>query len=698
MVLRVDPFGLGEDDDEGLDRREIDLQSAVAAEIASAVQYVDSDIAPVRAAATDAYLGRPYGTEEDGRSKVITHDVRDTTAAMMPALMRVFCSSERVVEYQPVGPEDVAGAEQATDYANYIFMQENQGYLVLYSAIKDALNRKAGFVKAWVDESQRVTSERLTGLPDDALQLLAVEPGIELVEQMSYPDPASAQLELAGLQPTMLHDVTVRRTETHKRIRIEALPPEEFLINRDAVSIDTARIVAHRTQKTVSDLIAMGYERDLIERYAGEGDDMVGNEERLARNLDADLDGDHGADPLLREVTYVEAYVLHDYDGDGIAELLKVCCMGGAHKVVHHEPCDVRPFADFHVDPEPHTFLGLCLSDETYDIQYIKTHLMRAVLDSLAQSVFPRMGVVEGEAVMADVLNTEIGAPIRMTRPGMVTPFITPFVGKEAFPVLDYMDQVKEQRTGQSKASLGLDADALQSTTRAAVAATVSASQARQELIARNLAETGMRKLMKLILRLVCQHQDRARMVRLRGQWVPIDPRAWDAGMDVVVNIALGSGSTEEKLAVLERIIAKQEQLLQLLGPSNPVVSLHQYTNALSRYIELSGWRDTSQFLNRVPADWQPQAQAPKPSPEELLAQAQADETRARIAKTQGELALDRERMLLEDDRKRDEFEADVILRAAEISAKYSTQVDIAGIKAMMERDRRAQSAPRFDA
>jgi len=271
----------------------------------------------------------------------------------------------------------------------------------------------------------------------------------------------------------------------------------------------------------------------------------------------------------------------------------------------------------------------------------------------------------------------------------MVQPLAQPFVGQAAFPMLDYVEQMKENRTGMSKAAMGLNADALQSSTKAAVAATVSASQSRLELTTRILAH-GMKKLFKNLLFLMTTHQDKARMVRLRNQWVAVDPRAWDANMDVTVNVALGTGDVEQKMQMLMMISAKQEQALQQLGAVNPLVTPAQYSNTLRRMVEMAGFKDSSQFFNAIPADYQPPQPQQKPSPEEVLAMVQAQSIQADIQKKAAELQLDREKMLRADDRERDRIESDAMLRAAEIEAKYGTQVNIAHIHEMMEKDREA--------
>jgi hypothetical protein len=679
-----------------------ELESIIGQDLTDAVSYVDSDLSPTRAKGTEYYRGDLFGNEVEGNSKVVAMEVRDTVSAMLPSLMRVFFNSENVVEFTPRGPEDVKMAQQATDYANYIFQNDNAGFLTTYAIFKDALVRKCGIAKFWWEDEERVRIEEYTGLDEQTLQMLMQEPGAEVKIVVSYPDPNVDEMQLTTVDPMtgqpvvmpapMLHDVQIKRITKDGRIKIMAVPPEELLLNRRARSFDDATIIAHRQMATVADLIAMGYDQDEIEENIS-STDLDSNDEYLARQpLSTTFGTNDAANPMMRTVLYIEAYARVDYDGDGIAELRKVCCMGAGYKVVRNLPASYIPFADFPCDPEPHTspLEAMSIFDITRDLQEIKSEILRNTLDSLAQSIHPRTAVVEGQVNIDDVLNNETGAIIRMRAPGMVQPLSTPFVGQAAFPMMEYMDQIKEDRTGMSKAAMGLNADALQSSTKAAVNATISASQGRIELTARILAE-GMKKLFKGILFLVTTHQDKARMVRMRNEWVQIDPRAWDAGMDANINIALGNGDTNERLQALMMILAKQEQILQQLGPTNPLVTPQQFSNTLRKIVELSGFKDASSYFQDIPADYVPPAPPqPKPTPEEILAQVQAESIKADIQKKAAELELQRQQMLLDDDLKRDQMAQDLYLKKYEIELKYNSQISTAEIDAAQNIDREA--------
>ena len=720
-----------DDELEQVEDDENEVHATLRALLVDAASYVDEELSPDREKAGRYYRGDPFGDEEEGRSRVVSRDVSDTVRAILPSMMRIFFGGERVMEFSPVGPEDAELAAQATDYVHFVFARDNPGFMVLYAAIKDALLRRTGAIKTWWDDSLEVSYEEYEGIDDETLALLEEDTELEILEDEAYPDEvAQAALEEAMAQqmqmlqaqaaesgqepppevlqppepppPPMLHDVSVRRTRQTGRIRVEAIPPEELLIARGARSFQDADVVGHRVELTVSDLVAMGYDKETVEEHL-HTDELRANEERLARHPE-DFQGPSN-DAGLQKVLYTEAWARLDEDDDGIAELRKFCCIGDQYKVLRSDPASHVPIADLCPDPEPHRAIGWSIHDLVHDIQRIKSQILRGMLDSLAQTLNPRAGVVEGEVNMQDVLSNEVGAPIRMRRPGMYQPFETPFVGASAFPALEYMDRLREKRTGITDATQGLDAATLQSTTASAVNATVEAAQQQIELIARIFAETGISALYRNLLRLVVTHQDKPRMVRLRNNWVQMDPREWNVDMDLVVDPALGTGTWERRLQTLSMVAEKQEMLLQTLGPQNPLVSLGQYSNTLHRMLESAGYSDGERYFSRLPLDFQmPPPQQPEGGAEDptlALVEVQREEIQANIQKkqaelqlrqmeTQSRLQLDREQMLRQDDRERDRIEADALIRAVEkgVDPKY--------ILELMRRDRRPEQQGYF--
>ena len=672
-----------------------ELKGIVGKEIDDSIDYIDNWVSPVRATATQYYRGEPFGDEEEGRSQVVSMDVRDTVQAIMPSLMRIFHGSDRTVEYVPQGAEDVASAKQATEYANYIVNRDNNGFLEMHSAFMDALVRKVGILKCyWEDKTDFETIE-YTGVDDNALAALMADPDAEVEIDVSEPvgeaqmDPMTGQI----IMPPMVHDLRVTYTRPDGRVKLEALPPEEFLISREAKSVEEADYVAHRRIVTVSELVAMGYDYDEVYNLSSSHDDMDTNVERNTRNPALSNDMNSRSDAAMRKVLYVESYIRVDFDGDGIAELRKICTGGDGNVILNNEPCAMAPFATLCPDPEPHDFFGMSVADTVLDIQRIKSSIMRNTLDSLAMSIHPRVAVVEGMVNLEDVMNVENGAIIRQRAAGQVQPLTMPFVGQQAFPVLQYMDEVKEARTGISKASMGLDAGALQSSTATAVAATVSSAQQHIEMIARVFAETGVKRLYELVLYNITTHQDKARMVRLNNDFVEMDPKVWNTNMDVSVSVALGRGSDTERMMMLRQIGEMQKEAMSTMGPQNPLTDITKLSNTLKEMTTLAGFKDTSQFWGD-PAQYQPPPEGPKePTVEEQLVQVQIQSIQADMQKKAAELDLERQKMMMEDDRKRDELEADIRMKAAELEAKYGTQLDVAQIKSEMAINREVMKA-----
>lgn len=687
--------------DEGSDDGE--LEGYVRGVLEQATTFIEQELSPDRAVATDYYMGRPFGNEEEGRSRVVSTDVRDSVMQALPSLMRVFFGPERAVEFMPRSAEDVPVAEQATEFiADIVMRVDNNGFLQLHSAFKDALIRRVGVVKYWWEQRNTVKEESFTGLDELAIQELVGDPTLELTAATQGPDG--------------LYDVTVKRSVRDGRIRFACIPPEEFMYNPSARSLDDAIMVGHRSYMSVSQLVAMGYDEDEINESIAYGRTVMQKQEEDARNLhytpvaevDAAKDEQSGAQPVL----YVEAYFNIQDDQTGKSELRKICTVGEGYDIVMNVPADEKPFALFLPDPEPHTIEGLSFADRTMDIQKIKSMVLRANLDSLSLTLMPATEIVEGMVNMQDVLNTEIGKVIRTKGPGMMREVDHRYVGADSFPMLQYLDDMKESRIGISKASAGLSPDVLQSTTKAAVNATVEAARMQLEMVARVFAETGFKDLMRGLLRLAVRHQQPGRVVKLRNQYVPIDPRAWDMEMDVSINVALGSALIEDKIMTLTQIAQKQEQILQMLGPENPMVSVAQYRYTLARMVELLGFKDTSKFFKEIDEQQMQEAAAaaaqapPPPDPAMELAKAEIAKSQSDIQVAQAKLQLDiqkfqlnqqialserqaqQETLALQEQtearrhtREMEKIAAEVQLKELELELKYQSSINEAKVK-----------------
>jgi hypothetical protein len=674
----------------GVGMSEADLQAAVASYISDAIQYIDDDISPIRAESTRYYRGDPFGNEVDGRSQVVSRDVRDSVQAVLPSMMRVFFGSEKVVEFVPRNANDMAMSEQATDYLNYIVRQDNDAIAIFYSVFKDALMNKGGFVKWWWDDSIEVQTHTFEGLDEGALGMILQEEGVEAVSVegrpvSGIPPEQIQQMEAQGQPPPQIYDVEIKRSRKRDQVKIETMPPEEFFVDAAATSLDDAMVVGHRTMSTVSDLVALGYDRDMLDDHLSDEFAFVDSDEYSARYSNTDMPGPVSAYERKR-VLYTEAWCYIDYDGDGISELRRVCTVGNNYEVVNNEPADSIPFAMFSCDPEPHVFFGSDIADLTKDIQRVKSAVLRGMLDSLSFALYPRTGVVEGMVNIDDVMNPEVGSIIRMRQPNMVQQLDVPFLGKDAFPMIQYLDSMKEARTGQTAASQGLDPDVLQSTTRAAVTATIKGAEQHLEMMARLFADS-FKRMFKGVLKLVITHQDRERVVRLRDEWVPIDPRVWDSTMDCSVSVGLGVGTIDERLAVLNQVAIRQQEALEKLGPNNPLVGLGQIRNTLAKMLEISGYPDSSQFFKPLPLDYEPPPpqEPPKPSPEEMLLQAQMADIQARAQTEQQKLQLAAMKQQQLDERESARIAGDLAIREFQAESKFGDDVDLELIKASLK-------------
>tara|TARA_B100000900_G_scaffold416172_1_gene449711 strand:- start:1031 stop:3160 length:2130 start_codon:yes stop_codon:yes gene_type:complete len=681
--------------DEDLDLQQeqdyTELTSIIKTEMDDAQDFSE-ELGQERSENTDYYLGEEPNDTSELQSEYVSTDVREAVLHILPSIMRVFFGTKKVVDFIPRDKEDVALAEQQTNYINYIINQKNNGFQVFYNAFKDALIRKAGFIKAYYDDGLQVTNHTYTGLTEIQKDALILDPNVEVVSQEAEMEMVETVNELGEtiVQETPVSfDLKIRRITNKSKVCIDAIPPEEVLISRDARTIETAEYVAHRKICPVSDLVAMGYDREEMLEHAGAGKyDNETYNETVARNPFAEPDSTDRPDDDMQNVLYVEHYVLYDLDDDGIAERIKVCTIGNGCEIINVEPCDVLPIAMFQSDPEPHTVVGQCMADYLKGIQSAKSQIMRDTLDSLGHSIFPRMVITEGQVNIDDVLNTDIGQPIRVRTPGAVQPLSVPFVGKDAFPVLNYLDSVKEDRTGTSKASAGLNADALQSSTKTAVAATMSASQGRTELICRHFAETGMKPLFKIIYNLVVRHQNQEEMFRLNNDFIPVDPRYWDADKDVEISVAISKTSDEEKGQFLTQLVQIQKEAFQQMGGNNPLVTPQQFSNTLAKLIELAGFKDIDEFINTEVVMPPQDPSQEKPSGEELLAMAESEKAKAQANKAILDAENDRLKMMMDDDFKRDQANTDALLKVMELNAKYGTELQMNEVNAYLERDK----------
>ena len=602
---------------------EEEIVSRIQNEITDSLGYNDT-ISIQREQAMEYYYGLPFGNEVEGRSQFIDSTVQDTVEWIKPSLMRVFASGDEMVKFTPHGPEDVAMSEQASDYVNYVFTKDNPGWEILYSWFTDALLSKNGIVKVWWDETEESVREEYHNLSDIELESIISDDDVDVVE---HTEEEIEVPSLVGTTTEKRHDLVIRRKERDGKIRVENIPPSEFLISSDAKTIQQARFVCHRVRKTLSELREIYPEKSLTPEDLGSGeDDSVFSGEREARfDFDDSSDfnlGESDMEEALRPYLLYESFLKTDYDGDGIAELRRVCLVGDY--VLENDAIDSIPFVSITPIKIPHKFFGLSVADLVMDLQLMKSTLMRNLMDNMYNQNFGRYAVLEGQANLDDLLTQRPGGVVRVKSPNAITPLVTPALEPYSFQMLEYLDGVRESRAGVSKMSQGMNENALTShTTATAVNAVMTAAQSRVELIARNFAETGVKDLMLVIYKLLYQNQDRERVVMLRNQWVPVRPDVWKDKYDCTVSVALGQGNKDQQMVHLSQMLSFAGEAMK--GGLKIVNEQNMY-NLGASLVKAMGFQNVSDFLTD-PSQIPDQG----PSPQEQMAQAQMENDRKEL-------------------------------------------------------------------
>ena len=650
------------------------LKSIIESEIDNALGFIETDTTDERQKALEYYLREPYGNEIEGKSAIVTGEVAEVVDGALPQLIRVFTSSDNVVEFQPVSDGDEPFAKQATEYCNWVFYKENDGFLILHNWFKDALLQKTGVVKAYWDDKKDVTKEKYENLSDDELLMLmqdqelevvsqeTIENSIEVIDPMTGMPAVDPMTGMPMMQTNRTHNVKVKKTVNKGSVIVENIPPEEFLISKRAKTIEDSPFVAHRRQMTRSELIAMGFDKKIVEGLAA-GDTLEFSPERIARYTRGEEPNSMGSQDESMEIIEVyECYIKTDYNNDGIAELRRV--VYASQEILEDMDCDYVPFHSICPIPIPHKFYGQSLADRALDLQLIKSTVVRQMLDNLYLTNNYRVGAVEGQVNLDDLLTSTAGGVVRIKNPNAIVPMTVQSNVAQSFPMLEYLDGIQARRTGVSDSQNGIDPNILQNVTAAAVSAMSQASAGKLELIARIFAETGVKSLFKGILQLLCKYQDKERVIRLNGKFIPFNPREWNDQYNVSINVGLGTGTRQEQLATMQMILSKQEEIIQGYGLSNPLVSIKQYRDTLAKFINMAGFKDATAFMNEITPEQNEQFSQPTPpkldanvEATQILAQVEREKADLRSRTEMAKLELEREQMQLDNARKQLELQ-----------------------------------------
>jgi hypothetical protein len=642
----------------------------IRALIDDAKSFEESTLAPDREENLEYFYGEKpaiESTDDEGNptsSSVVSTDVRDTVMAIMPSLIRIFTSPEHIVFCQPnyEGQEDLAN--QQTDYLEYVFWEDNPGFMLLHDAFKDALTTKTCVMYWYTDMSEEPVTQEFHNLSMEELQVLLSE-GAQPTEE-PVPDPEN---------PGQIESVTMSWSVKKPVVKIKGVPLDEFRVARDAKSVDDAVLIGFDTTVRKGQLVALGYDEAELDEHTGVTRSF--STDRQFRN-----EGLEETAVLENfEIRYGEYFIRIDKDGDGIEELRKICTVGDDHYILEDYPVQYATFAVGCPDPRSHTLVGDCPADLVKDIQRIKTNMLRGALDSLAQSIWPRTVFNEMLVSADDVLNDEIGAAIRTkgSPSDTVMSLTSEFVGQPVFAMFDAMERLRQQKTGISDASKGLDPKALQSTALSGVDAIISGAQERIELIARLMAETLLKPLFKGLLREITNSPNQERAIQLRGKWTKVSPSTFDANMRISVNPTLGKGSDISRLMALQEVKQTQLMIIEKFGLKNPVVGPQEILNTINDMMAIANVKNTSRYFRAIDEETMNQIMntPDEPAPEMILAQAEMEKTRAKVAGDIAKADQEDKRLRWDDDFRRDELALTSILDAAKIEAQF--MVDVTG-------------------
>jgi hypothetical protein len=633
------------------------LLSVVKRDIDASTGHAYEELNIERARALKFYLGEPYGNEVKGRSQMITTEVADTIESMLPQILKPFVSQDKVVFFDAQGPEDEQAAKQETEYVNHVFYKDNDGVMVLYTWCKDGLLSKNGVVKYYWDDDYEVTHESYSDLTEQELMMLLSDDDVEVVEQEATLVQAMLDTPMGPVaEEKSSYDVKIKRTNNKGRVVIQPVPPEEFLIipEESESKIEDVTFCAHHTDKRVYELIAMGYDEDEVLEFAGSGRESlsgVDHDDYEREQRFADISGratsdteDNVGDPMLRVVKYTEVYKRVDYDQDGYAELRKICLLDENH-ILNNEEIDYIPFEHWTPVPMTHRFIGRSAADQTMDLQLQKSTLLRNIFDNFYLTNNVRTAVVDGEVNLADLMNSTPGGVVRMSAQGMVQPLQTQQLSNSAFSLLEYLDTIKENRTGSTRYNQGIDADSLNKTA-SGINRIMDASAQRLELIAKLFGE-AVKRLMIGVHRLLLQNQDKERIISIRGNWVPVNPGHWKERADMTVMVGLGTGDKDKVMSYLMTILTLQKEAMTA---GLPIVQLNNLYNTLAKFVETGGEEPLQFFTD---PQMLPPPEPPEPTPEEQLIQAQAEAARndsqVKLRENEQDYEIQMRKLLLEE-------------------------------------------------
>lgn len=661
---------------------EDELRAIIEHEERNALGRHDGELAEHRRQAMYAYYGESIGNEVAGRSRIVTRDVLEVVEWAMPELLDVFASDDIVARFSPTSKNDVEEARQATNYVNHVFFNHNDGFEIFHDMFKDALLQKTGTVKTWWDDTPEVKREEYSGLDDFAFQKLVSDEDVEVLAHSETPitdEETNLALGLPPDMPLMLHDVEIERIISDGRVRVEVIPPEEMLVSKRARSLDKADFKAHRIHISISDLMQMfpDFDPDVLETLPGD-DEQEWDEEYIARhNFDDSYGGDdsYNYNWLGRKVWMSEVYINVDWDNDGYAELRKITKVGSV--ILENIEVDDHPFSAITPIKIPHKYFGMSLADITVDLQVTKSSLLRNLLDNMYNLNHGRFEAVDGQVNMDDLLTSRPGGVVRVKTAGALKRLDTPTIPNGGYDMMNYVDQLRDGRTGVSKFRTGLDTDFLNNAKAGPVDNQMEAANARLRLYARRFKETGVKQMFEKIYRLIVRHQNRQDIVEVTGEWVPIDPTQWEGNCNCNVQTGLGHGERAKKMQEMV-MLGQQYAALRQDPEMAPMVTRENIYNVFQEGLRAMDYKNVGDFITD-PKQLQPYQPQPDPKAqadmmraqnEQMKLQLEQQKMQAQMGEGQQKMQLEQEKQMLEVQRDQVKAQIEVMKLQAELAAE----------------------------
>jgi hypothetical protein len=653
------------------------IKDAAKEQITLCENYTGTDVTIERGKAIDYYYSEPFGNEVEGRSSFVTSDVQDVVESIMPDLMEIFCGGGPPVEFVPKRNKKLA--EQMTAACAYVWYDQNDGFLNTHDVLKDGLLTKNGFCSIQMVEDTQVDTTFMENVNSLGIQALEADDEIEIVEATPKPVPQ----EIAHLIPDgILYDLKVERTVRDKKCRVDVIPPENMLISPRWNGRDKQPTIGAKFMKTISELLEEGYPEDIVNSLPPYTESATNSRERMARYRSATgvmADAAKESD-LTRSVWLYQMFFHLDTDGDGRAEYVQVNLAGPEMTYLNHEAVDDHPFVDFAPIRMPHMAIGRSYADLTMPFQLQHSTLWRQMFDNLF-GVNNNRALVNERVNLDDYLTNRPGGAVRVQGQGAVGDAVMPLpvqsLGPVILPAFEVLQSEKEARTGETRYNQGIDSETLNKT-MGGMNMILGQSQKRKLLVARLYAE-GFKKVFKKIAYLLATHADRSMLIRLRGEYVEVDPRKWDLTLDLSVSVGLGHGTQMEKVAMAGQRMAVMEKIVATQGGVNgPLMGIQEVYQHVEDLYHATGVQNVEAYIKQPEGEMQ--APQKGPSETEIWAQVEMQKAQIKAATEQQKMALDHEtkmqELILEDERERARALLQQGTDAATLQAKAKADAD----------------------